>query len=167
MVARIRRAHGLDGGLLLQLETDLPEEILTPGRVLTLFEPPTGMASTLTVAAAQRHGRSWLLRTEELEDRATAERYTGCHLSVPREELPALAEEEFFFHELIGLTVWEATGDRIGEVTEVYEAPANAVLGVTVDGREKLIPFRGEMIREVDLEEGRVVVELPEGLLDV
>lgn len=167
IVARVTRAHGLNGGLVLWLETDRPTEVFTPGRQLAVHSPPAGLPERLTVAEAQPHGRGWLLLTDELADRTVAERFAGVELSVPRDELSAPEEGEWFVHELVGLSVVDEDGAALGSITEVYDAPAGAMLGVTAEGRERLVPFRPEMVVEVDMENGRVTVNLPPGLLDV
>lgn len=167
MVARIIRAHGVNGGLLLRSETDHADEVLAPGRVLEVEDPRPGLPERLTVREAGPHRTGWLLRVEELTDRTLAEQYAGRNLRLGEDQLRALAEDEYFLHDLVGLEVVTEAGEALGEVGRVYETAAAPILGVGVSGRERLIPFRREMVREVDLAAGRLVVELPEGLLDI
>ncbi len=167
IVARVRRAHGLNGALYLQPETDYAEVLFVPGRRVTVEAAPAELPGTLTLVTAAPHGRGWLVTVEELSDRTSAEAYRGCWLTLPGTELTKPEEGEFFTHELIGLGVVDETGERLGEVTDVYDVASGPLLGVTVEGQEKLVPFRREMVDEVDLEAGVLRVRLPEGLLDV
>lgn len=167
VVAWVRRAHGIAGGLQLELETDHPYELFVPGRELTVIDPPPGGPGTLTIAEAAPHGRGWLLRAVELTDRGEAELLRGVRLSVPLDELPALEKDEYFLHDLLGLEVEGPDGEAIGRVEDVYEIPGAPLLAVRVEDRERLIPFRPEIVDEVDLERGAMRVTLPEGLLDV
>ncbi len=166
VVARIARAHGIHGGLLLAPETDHAEELFVPGRVLSVLDPPPAAPARLTIVEASPHQARWRIRVEEIADRTVAESLQGVYVAVGREELPALEEGEYFLHDLVGLQV-EEEGRPLGTIGDVYELPAGPMLAVEADGREWLIPFRPEMVREVDLEAGVVRVELPEGLLDI
>jgi 16S rRNA processing protein RimM len=176
VVARVTRPHGIKGGLLLRAETDHAEELFTPGRVLHLVEPPTdkpadepstGLPEALTIVEAAPHGAVWRVVTEEIADRSSADRFRGVHLAVPHEELPELGADEYFFHDLIGLRVEDEEGRELGSVSEVYEGPADPLLAVEAEGRERFIPFRREFVVDVDLEAGLLRVTLPEGLLDL
>ncbi len=166
VVARIARAHGIHGGLLLAPETDHAKELFVPGRVLSVLDPPPGSPGRLTIAEASPHQARWRIRVEEIGDRTLAESLRGAWVAVAREELPALGEGEYFLHDLVGLRV-EEEGRLLGTVDDVYELPAGPMLAMEAGGRERLIPFHPEMVREVDLEAGVIRVELPEGLLDL
>lgn len=167
MVARIVRAHGLTGALVLRLETDSPGAVLAPGTVVEVRDARPGLPTRLTVAEARPHGRAWILRTEEIGDRTFAEQYAGAWLSRPREELPELGKEEYFLHDLLGLEVVDEELGSVGRVDDVYDVPGGPLLSVRVEGRERLFPFRREMVEEVDLERGRLRTRLPAGLLEV
>jgi 16S rRNA processing protein RimM len=78
-----------------------------------------------------------------------------------------LEEGEFFLHDLVGLQVETAEGQVIGRVGEVYEAGAGHFLSVVGGERERLIPFSGRLVREVDVEAGRIVIEAIPGLLEI
>lgn len=167
VVARVRRAHGVAGVLLLELHTDHPDELLVPGRALTVIDPPAGVPRSLTITGAAAHGRGWRVSTAELADRDEAQRLRGVRLAVAREVLPALGEGEYFLHDLLGLEVEVAEQGAIGRVEEVYELPGGPLLAVRAKDRERLIPFRREIVDEVDLERGALRVTLPDGMLDL
>ncbi len=171
VVARIARAHGIHGGLLLDAETDHAEALFQPGRRLhVVWGARAGEAAhavgSLTLTSAQLHGRRWLVATEQLADRTAAEALRGAKLTVPREALPDLAEGGYLLHDLVGMTVL-ADGEPLGVIQEVYDQPGAPLLEVEVQGRERLIPFKKGVVDEVSLEAGEVHVTLPTGLLDI
>lgn len=167
VVARVSRAHGLAGALHLKSETDYPEEVFAPGRSLRVETDRFGLPRSLTVVSAAPHAGGWLVHVEELEDRRMAEEYRGALLYLSREELRDPGEGEYFLHDLVGLEVVDEETGALGRVRQVYEGPAGAILGVSVEGEEKLVPFSRETVEEVDLGGGRIRVRLPAGLLEL
>ena len=167
VVARIRRPHGLQGAFLVQVETDHAAEVFAPGRVVRVEDPRPGLPAELTVQRARPQPRGWLLEVEEIGDRTTARQYGGRWLTLPRGELRETEVDEYFLHDLLGLDVEDADGGVVGRVEAVYETPAGALLGVVSGGKERLVPFRREVVEEVDIEESRVRVRAPEGLLEL
>ena len=165
LVARIARAHGVRGGLLLDLETDRAEALLRPGRRLRVVEGPPGLGR-ITVRTARPHGRRWLLEVEEVGDRTEAERIRGRGLTVARGELPEPEPGEYLLHDLIGLALVEE-GAELGRVSDVYDLPAGPMLEVSVGEKRVLVPFTEDLVEIVDLEAGALHMRLPKGLLDL
>ncbi len=154
-VGRVGRAHGLGGEVAVTFVSDRPERT-TPGAVL--FAPkPDGEVQTLVVDTSRPHQDRWLLGFEGIEDRTAAEALRGVVLSA--DELPSDADE-LWVHELIGASVSDPDGNVIGEVASVEANPAHDLL-VLADG--VLIP----VTFVVEHEPGRVVVDLPDGLLEL
>ena len=82
-----------------------------------------------------------------------------CEIAVPREQLPELAENEYYWSDLQGLTVVNLDGIELGEVSHLFETGANPVVVVKGE-RERLIPYIwGQAIRDVDLQAGRMIVD--------
>jgi 16S rRNA processing protein RimM len=109
-----------------------------------------------------------LLQLEGCEDRATAETLRGYLVQVPREEAIPLEEGEYFEHQILGLAVWTRAGECLGIVEEIIFTGANEVYVVrdsAPDRREILIPAIQDVVLEVDLAAGRLVVDLPVGLV--
>jgi len=164
-VARIARAHGLDGGLLLDAETDQPEVLFQAGRRLRVVGASNGPAE-VTLARARPHSGRWLVHMVDVTDRTTAEGLRGARLTVPRRDLPGLAEGAYLLHDLIGMSVVE-NGTALGTVREVYDLPAGPMLSVEVGDREQMIPLDDALLDEVDLDAGAIHVTLPRGLLEI
>lgn len=165
IVGRVGRAHGIKGDVTVEVRTDEPELRLGPGAVLAT-DPAS--AGPLTVAAGRVHSGRLLLRFEGVQDRTAAEALRGTMLiaEVDPAEVPE-DPEEFYDHQLIGLDVVLADGTPVGELTEVVHLPYQDLLTVRLpDGREALVPFVVEIVPEIDLEEQRVVITPPPGLID-
>lgn len=166
IVARVARAHGIRGGLLVESETDEPEALFQPGRRLLVLDPSPEAPDELAVVVARPHSGRWLLEVDGLDDRDAARRLRGALLAVPRDELPDLAEADYLLGDLIGCEVVEGEA-LLGQVTDVLDLPAGPMLVLVADGRERLVPFDAGFVRAVSLDEGRIEVELPAGLLEI
>jgi len=167
-VARLVRAHGLGGEILANPTTSDAETIFAPGRVFQVTEGgPEEAPTELVLASARPHKGGFLLRFDGYVDREGAESLRGLEIGLPEEELRPLEEDEFFLHQLVGLEAWRTGGERIGPVLDVYELGGQVLLGIESEGRERLVPFRREMVERVDLEARRVWIDPPPGLLEL
>lgn len=165
IVARVARAHGIHGGLLLDAETDEPEALFQTGRRLRVVGA-SGGPSEIELETVKFHSGRWLVSAVGVADRTAAEQLRGAHLTVQRGELPGFSEDDLLLHDLIGLKVLE--GDHeLGEIRDVYDMPQGPMLAVDVGGQEKLIPYDEAFVELVDLGAGTVLVDLPPGLLDI
>ncbi|MFH8627068.1 ribosome maturation factor RimM [Streptomyces vietnamensis] len=165
VVARIGRAHGIKGEVTVEVRTDEPELRLGPGAVL-LTDPAS--AGPLTIESGRVHSGRLLLRFEGVRDRTAAEalRNTVLIAEVDPTELPE-EEDEYYDHQLIDLDVVLADGTEIGVITEISHLPSQDLFIVErPDGTELMIPFVGEIVTEIDLEEQRAVIDPPPGLID-
>jgi 16S rRNA processing protein RimM len=95
------------------------------------------------------HGTVLVARLEQIDDRTQAEQLTGARVAVARKELPAPAPGEFYWSDLVGLSVINEQGITLGAVQEVLDTGAHAVLRV-VGECERLIPFVDAYVRDVD-----------------
>ncbi|MFJ3700357.1 MULTISPECIES: ribosome maturation factor RimM [Streptomyces] len=165
VVARIGRAHGIKGDVTVEVRTDEPELRLGPGAVLAT-EP--AHAGPLTIETGRVHSGRLLLRFEGVRDRSAAEALRNILLiaEVDPEELPD-DPEEFYDHQLMDLDVVLGDGTEIGRITEISHLPSQDLFIVErADGSEVMIPFVEEIVTEIDLEEQRIVIEPPPGLID-
>jgi len=166
IVARVARAHGIRGGLLIDAETDAPEALFQKGRRLQVVQDGGERPAEIEIVEAKPHGVRWIMTAVGVLDRTAAERLRGAVLTVPRSELPDFDEDSFLLHDLIGLSVVEG-GQILGEIRDVYDLPAGPMLSVRVEGRDRLIPLDEAFVTEIDFDARCVVVALPEGLLDL
>ena len=152
----------------MDVHTDSPDERFTPGTVL-VTRARDGASGTVTIAAARPHTGRLLVTFEGVVGRDAAEALRGLLLLVDASDLtPSDDPEEFYDHELEGLEVVDVQGSRVGVVAEVLHTAASELLAVRRDdGSEVLVPFVTEIVPTVDVMARRVVVDPPEGLLDV
>ncbi|MGW9436478.1 ribosome maturation factor RimM [Streptomyces sp. NPDC055607] len=165
VVARIGRAHGIKGEVTVEVRTDEPELRLGPGAVLLTDPASTG---PLTIETGRVHSGRLLLRFEGVRDRNAAEalRNTLLIAEVDPTEMPE-EEDEYYDHQLMDLDVVLADGTEIGRITEISHLPSQDLFIVErPDGTELMIPFVGEIVTEIDLEEQRAVIDPPPGLID-
>ncbi|MDA3629820.1 ribosome maturation factor RimM [Saccharopolyspora sp. WRP15-2] len=167
-VGRIVRPHGVRGELVVEVLTDSPELRFAPGSVLGTQRRGKGRGQNLTVAAARPHAGRLLLRAEGVDGREAAEDLRGVTLTVTADVLePTDDPDEFHDHELVGLRAVQVSGEEVGEVSDVVHTPAGELLALrTADDREVLVPFVAEIVPEIDLAAGKLVIDPPEGLLD-
>jgi 16S rRNA processing protein RimM len=166
VVGRVSRAHGIRGEVAVDVRTDDPEARFAPGSVLAT-EPET--VGPLTVTAARWHAGRLLVVFAGVSDRAGAQALRGTLLVVDSATAPPLADpDEFWDHQLLGLTAVDRTDRRLGEVTDVLHPPGQDLLVVRrLDGGELLVPFVRAIVPEVDLARRRLVVDPPPGLFDM
>ena len=170
IVGTVQKPHGIKGELFIRLETDRPDAVYAPGRVLVLGDAKGRRSdAVLTIERARAFKGGMLVKVAEHAGRSPEiEELRGRTLLIPREDAAALAEDEVFYHDLVGMKVVTAAEGHIGVITEVYDAPSGPLLSVTREaGKELLIPFVRETIRRLDAAERVLELEVPPGLLDL
>jgi 16S rRNA processing protein RimM len=119
----------------------------------------TGEWQRFTLTEFQTQGKGFIARFAQTEDRAAAEAIQGWWIGALREALPPLAENEFYWDDLIGLAVENETGEILGQVESLIETGANDVLRVVGHEKtERLIPFVDAVVMAVDLPARRLRV---------
>lgn len=163
-VARIGKPHGIRGEVTVQVMTDAPGDRFVPGVTFTV--EPAG-SGPLTVSSARWNKDILLLGFDEVADRNRAEQLRGAKLFVETAELDDEDDEGWYEHELVGLEA--RVGDAVvGKVTALNTAPAQDLLMVTTaDGEEILVPFVEQIVPEVNIEAGYILLTPPEGLFEL
>jgi 16S rRNA processing protein RimM len=118
-----------------------------------------GKLSEVAVAECRAHGTYLVARFEGCESPEQAGAYRGAEVALKREDLPKPAEHEFYQVDLIGLAVVNTQGERLGKVAGFLATGGNDVMRVEHEGKERLLPVAGEVIRRVDLAAGTVEVD--------
>ena len=161
LVATIGAARGLKGEVRVKSFTDDPLDLGSFGE---LYDESGKKSYKLQITGKQKE--SLLAKIEGIEDRTAAEKVRGIKLFVRREQMPKLQEGEFFVSELVGLEARLLDGKLWGRVVLVDDFGAGPVIEVElVNGKNEMVPFTMEIVPEVDLEKGLIVVVPPEELL--
>lgn len=116
------------------------------------------MRETAVLDAAV-HGATLVAQLPGIDDREAAARLKGSEVAVPREAMPAAAEGEYYWADLVGLDVVNEQGEMLGRVAGHFSNGVHDVMRVEYDGPERLIPFVDAVIRKVDVPGGRIVVD--------
>ncbi|MGV9680285.1 ribosome maturation factor RimM [Nocardia sp. NPDC003482] len=169
VVGRVAKSHGVRGELVVEVRTDEPELRFAPGAVLRGRAPRSTDVRSFTVESARDHSGRLLVRLTGVDDRTAADALRGTLFLVDTADLPPSEDpDEFYDHELEGLTVRLPDDTVVGEVTEVLHSAAGELLSIRAadDGREILVPFVTAIVPTVSIAEGLIVIDPPEGLLD-
>ncbi|CAJ1506414.1 ribosome maturation factor RimM [[Mycobacterium] holstebronense] len=168
IVGRVVKAHGISGELVVDVRTDDPEIRFAPGA--TLHARKSGAPQRdYVVEAARPHGARLLVRLAGVVDRDGADAVRGSVFVVDSAELPPITEPDTYYdHQLEGLQVRTVAGEEIGTVTEVLHTAAGELLAIKrTGGRELLVPFIAAFVPSVSLAEGTVLIDPPDGLLEL
>ncbi|WP_175316722.1 ribosome maturation factor RimM [Pseudarthrobacter sp. C4D7] len=163
-VARIGKPHGIRGEVTVQVLTDAPEDRFVPG---TEFVVEPAASGPLTVSSARWNKDILLLGFEEIADRNQAETLRGAKLFIETEELDEDDDEGWYEHELVGLEA-RVGSQVVGKVSALNTMPVQDLLVVTTPaGDEILIPFVEQIVPEVNIEDGFILLTPPDGLFAV
>jgi len=163
VVARIGRAHGVNGEATIEVRTDLPDERFIVGSVL-VTEPSS--FGPLTITSVRNHNGTLLLGFKEVKDRTAVEKLRDVLLLADVDISEGGDEDNFHIQELLGCRVVTDTGVEVGIMTDLVQLPGQDLLAVDHNGREILIPFVLEIVPEIDVENKIITITPPEGLLD-
>lgn len=165
-VGKIVNTQGLKGEVRVISVTDFVNERYKKGALLTIFQDGKETVE-VTVKSHRKHKNFDLLTFENHPRIEDVEIYKGSELKVSKEHIQELEGEDYYYHQIIGLSVVTDEGEELGEIKEILSPGANDVW--IVKGKAKkdiLLPYIDDVVKEVNLEEGRVVVSIMEGLLD-
>jgi len=164
-VGKITRTHGLRGAVKVFPYGETLDE-LEPGGKLYLISASNVKPPELTLMHSRPQGKFRIVQFAELTEVDAAHRVVEQEVFLPEERLPATSEGEYYHYQLVGLRVETTGGKQIGILRGVIETGSNDVYVVGHLGGEILVPAIAEVILEVDLQKGRMIIEPPEGLLD-
>jgi len=160
-VGKVVRAHGIRGALKVLAYGETLGEMEAGEK---LFSIEDSAQRQLTLVSLNPQKRAAIVEFEEIGSIDQAQALTGKDLFIDKDRLPGLPSGEYYHFQLIGLSVQTKEGKALGTLSAVLETGGNDVYVVEKGGKELLIPAIEEVIAEVDLLNGRLIVDLPEGL---
>ncbi len=170
IVGHLNKAHGTKGELFVWPLTDDADAVFRPGNRVLLGDREGAFGDApeeLKIERARAFKGGYLVKPAGRDDRTAVEPLAGRYVGLARAALRPLQEGEVFYHQLLGLRVETTAGEVIGEVREVYELAPADMLEVGGADRAHLVPLVADVVREIDVETGRMVIEPPEGLLEL
>lgn len=163
-VGIIRKAHGVRGEASIEPWTDSAERF-EELQAVTLVAPHDTVTRELRVESVRAHGERALMKFAGIDTPEEIQALHNWTIEIPADQARALDEDEYFLHDLIGLTLVDAEGRERGVVTDTLEGGGGILLNVKrADGKEFELPFAADLCTKIDVEAKRMVVALPEGL---
>ena len=157
LVGYVIRTAGMQGEVRVNLHSDIPHRF-APGDAVRI-------GGTVYRVDTRRAVRSDLLiKFREVNSRAAAETLQGEPIYVPEKDVPPPQPDTYYHYQLLDMLVVTTSGTELGVITDVLETGANDVYVVKGHDKETLVPALADVVKEVDVEGGRMVVDLPEGL---
>jgi 16S rRNA processing protein RimM len=165
LLGYIVRTHGTAGNVVIYLDVDYPDDyedletvyVEIKGELVPYFVDDINL---------QKQSNA-IVRFEDVDTIAKAQALVGSSLYLPLEELEELDEDEFYYHEIKGFTVVDESKGELGIVREVYSLNGQDLIAMDYQGTEVLIPTANDIVLKADKANKSLLVNLPEGLLEV
>lgn len=165
-VGKIVNTQGLRGEVRVISHTDFSEERYKIGNQLLLFQEKK-KSVLLTIKSHRKHKRFDILSFKDHPSINDVEKYRNGILKISTKDLQPLPENEFYYHEIIGLNVITTDGDAIGRVKEILSPGANDVWVIDRSGKKDiLIPYIESVVKKINLANKEILIECMKGLLD-
>ncbi|HDM75796.1 MAG TPA: 16S rRNA processing protein RimM [Deltaproteobacteria bacterium] len=163
-LGKVLKVHGIRGKVKVAPFGETLEQ-LERGRTV-YFRDPEQRWRPLVIEKVQRQPKSLIISFRGVWNRDQAEVLRGKKIYLPVSQLPELEEGEYYYYQLIGFQVIDVHGEVLGKLTEIISTGSNDVYVVKKRDTEVLIPALESVIKEVNLHEKKMVVDIPEGLMD-
>jgi len=162
-IGRVVRAHGVRGELSVAVLTDFPERFQETEWIYVGDELE---AQSYRIEKYRWHKKNILLSLDGVVDRTQAEQLRGQFIQIPIEEAMPLPDGDYYRYQFVNVQVVTTKGDVLGRIADIMETGANDVFIIKNEAQQEvLIPFIPDVVKEIDLEQDRVVVELIDGLI--
>ena len=163
----MRNVHGLKGELVIEPQTDAPDEIFSPGRRLFVGNARGQVkGDPVELVHARPFKGGLLVKLSGIDDRNEAELWRDRYFLLPVDEASPLEEGDVYLHELEGMRVDLASGGTLGTVLGFYELPQGLVLDVSREGKPSVMIPYDRVVTNVDREARVLTIDPPEGLID-
>jgi len=164
-LGKIVRKHSFKGEVVAKLDTDEPELYNNLESVFVLLHDQ--LVPFFIEKSLLQKGNQLRIKFEDLASDEDADGILGTSLYLPLKFLPVLTGNKFYFHEIIGFQIEDINFGPVGEVKSINDSSSQPIFEIDRDGMEVLIPMIDEFIEEVDRKHKRIVVNVPDGLIDL
>lgn len=168
IVGKLVNTHGVRGEVRVISSTDFAEDRYAVGTELMIQHPGQSEKKIVTVRTHRKHKNFDLLQFEGYHNINEVEVFKGATLYVSGEQLEELDEHEYYYHEIIGCTVVTEGEETLGTIKEIIETGANDVWVVKREGGGKdiLLPYIEQVIKDIDVDSKRIIVDVMDGLME-
>ncbi|ERK60202.1 16S rRNA processing protein RimM [Gemella bergeri ATCC 700627] len=165
-VGKIVNTHSLKGEVKVISSTDFEKRRFSKGSELLITQGNRVIREVL-VENYRNHKNSLLVKFEGIDTIEEAEKLKNMQIKIDSENIDELKENEFYFYEIIGCEVYDEQGEKLGEISEILTPGANDVWIVKAEnGKEFLIPYIEDVVKNIDVINKKIEIELMEGLID-
>jgi len=164
-LGKIVKKYSFKGELLVKLDTDNPS---TYTKMESVFIDKNKSLIPFFIERSSLH-KSTLLRVkfEDIDSEEDADKLLKSELYLPLEFLPQLTGNKFYYHEIVGFEAEDLSFGLVGIVKGVNDTTNQAILEIDRNGSEILIPLIDDFIKSVDREQKKIILVVPEGLIDI
>ncbi|MBD3233898.1 MAG: 16S rRNA processing protein RimM [candidate division Zixibacteria bacterium] len=160
IIGTISKTHGVKGEVIIINRSRWYQPFFEINEVTAHKD---GAQSTLSIEKIRESGGKLKVKFSGIDDPETAAFYRGAELKIPIESLPELPDNEYYAFEIEGFEVYQINGVLLGKVADVINIPANDIIVVESEKREEvLIPASKELVKEINLTDRKIIVELLE-----
>ena len=160
VIGRVLKPWSYRGEMKIEILTEFPERFASLRQVFLGDD-----AKLFSVERARLHGSAALLKLKGIDSSEAAAKLRDQLVQVALQDAVKLPKGKHYLYQLIGLRIVTTDGKGLGEITDVLDTGANDVYVVKDGAREILIPAIEDVVKEINLERGEVVVQLIEGLI--
>ncbi len=164
LVGKVIRPHGLTG--LLRVWAYAGPEASFPDGETIYLRSVSGVMHEYTITSATFHKNIFLMELEGLRTIEEAEEYRGADILIRKDSLTR-EEDTYFWHELLGLEVYLDTGEYLGSISRIIPTNGNDIYIAEKGDKEVFIPAVHEVVKQIDLENRKIIISVMEGLLDL
>ena len=165
-VGKIVNTHSLKGEVKVISSTDFEEERFKKGSKL-LITRGNQLIREVVVQSYRNHKNFLLVKFEGIDSVEEAEKFKNLQIKIDSDEVGELEENEFYFHEIIGCQVFDENDRNLGEIIGILTPGANDVWVIKgEEGKEILIPYIEDVVKQIDITNKKVNIEVMEGLID-
>ncbi len=158
------KPHGLQGEVDIFIDSDFPASYKEMESVFVNFH---GNLVPFFIENIRLNGDRATIRFKTIDSIEQAQELKSCTLHLPLDLLPSLEGNNFYFHEVTGFEVVDKKHGNIGVVEKFYNYPGQDFMAIIHNGKEVLVPVNNDIIEEVNREKNQIIVNLPEGLLEI
>ena len=162
-LGHVLKTHGLAGNIIVFLDVADPSYY---SDLDVIFLDQNGQLIPHFVKSISINQGKARIHLEDIDSLEMAETMVGSQVYLPIKYLPKLEGDDFYYHDLIGAEIY-SENELLGTVDKIYDLGTNNLISTTIEGKEVMIPITPEIVHTVDLEKGKILVDLPDGLIDL